>query len=152
MLLKPSCSRRISGITHSFPWLFQTRGYVTYALLPRLPLSLDRFGRSRHSLVLARLACLIHAANVHSEPGSNPSWLLLMPQSQVVSLQPTKAKAFKPEHDSKAKKGLHLVWASGQLARGYSDVYHNHADSILNQGTNQIVKEQFEIGAKPVSI
>jgi hypothetical protein len=23
--------------------------------------------------VLARLACLIHAANVHSEPGSNPS-------------------------------------------------------------------------------
>ena len=26
-------------------------------------------------LVLARLACLIHAANVHSEPGSNPSIL-----------------------------------------------------------------------------
>jgi hypothetical protein len=24
-------------------------------------------------LLLARLACLIHAANVHSEPGSNPS-------------------------------------------------------------------------------
>ena len=23
--------------------------------------------------LLARLACLIHAANVHSEPGSNPS-------------------------------------------------------------------------------
>ncbi len=24
--------------------------------------------------LLARLACLIHAANVHSEPGSNPSY------------------------------------------------------------------------------
>ena len=26
------------------------------------------------SQLLARLACLIHAANVHSEPGSNPSY------------------------------------------------------------------------------
>ena len=37
------------------------------ALLPRLPLSTFR------RRFLARLACLIHAANVHSEPGSNPS-------------------------------------------------------------------------------
>ena len=36
------------------------------ALLPRLPLSVLR------RELLARLACLIHAANVHSEPGSNP--------------------------------------------------------------------------------
>ena len=56
--------QRLSGITHSFPWLSPTRGYVAYPLLPRLPLSPLR--------VLARLACLIHAANVHSEPGSNP--------------------------------------------------------------------------------
>ena len=27
-----------------------------------------------HKRLLARLACLIHAANVHSEPGSNPSY------------------------------------------------------------------------------
>ena len=27
-----------------------------------------------HQRLLARLACLIHAANVHSEPGSNPSY------------------------------------------------------------------------------
>ena len=27
----------------------------------------------KHRILLARLACLIHAANVHSEPGSNPS-------------------------------------------------------------------------------
>ena len=27
----------------------------------------------RIATLIARLACLIHAANVHSEPGSNPS-------------------------------------------------------------------------------
>jgi hypothetical protein len=29
----------LSGITHSFPWLFRSPGHVTYALLPRSPLS-----------------------------------------------------------------------------------------------------------------
>src|SRR4051794_3479579 len=38
-------------------------GLVTVALLPLTPLALRP----------VRLACLIHAANVHSEPGSNPS-------------------------------------------------------------------------------
>jgi hypothetical protein len=40
---------------------------VIYVLLSLTPLSPSR------KKVLARLACLIHAANVHSEPGSNPS-------------------------------------------------------------------------------
>jgi hypothetical protein len=60
----PSRLGTLSSITHSFPWLSSPRGYVTYVVLPRSPLSPLR--------VLARLACLIHAANVHSEPGSNP--------------------------------------------------------------------------------
>ena len=38
----------------------------------------------RIATVIARLACLIHAANVHSEPGSNPSI--------VCSLKPLKTK------------------------------------------------------------
>ena len=51
---------------------------MTYAFLPRLPLSPLR--------VLARLACLIHAANVHSEPGSNPSiWMLLLLDETLAS-------------------------------------------------------------------
>jgi hypothetical protein len=56
----------LSGITGSFPPLSQTRGYVSryYCPLRRFPcIATD----------IARLACLIHAANVHSEPGSNPS-------------------------------------------------------------------------------
>jgi len=52
----------------------------TYALLRRLPLSSDSFTRRIHCQILARLACLIHAANVHSEPGSNPSKICLNQQ------------------------------------------------------------------------
>jgi hypothetical protein len=43
------------------------QGVRIYALLSLSPLSPSR------RIFLARLACLIHAANVHSEPGSNPS-------------------------------------------------------------------------------
>jgi hypothetical protein len=64
-----------SGITLSFPKLSPTAGHVTYALLPRSPLSPLR--------VLVRLACLIHAANVHSEPGSNPSYIVFKPDSKL---------------------------------------------------------------------
>ena len=51
------------GITRSFPRLYPPVGLVTVALLTLAPLALRP----------VRLACLIHAANVHSEPGSNPS-------------------------------------------------------------------------------
>ena len=51
------------GITRGFPRLCPTAGLVAVALLTLAPLALR----------LVRLACLIHAANVHSEPGSNPS-------------------------------------------------------------------------------
>ena len=37
---------------------------------PPIPLPFAAF---LYCYILARLACLIHAANVHSEPGSNPS-------------------------------------------------------------------------------
>jgi hypothetical protein len=58
--------KTLSGITGSFPPLSQTRGYV--------PMYYSPFRRSpRIATFRARLACLIHTANVHSEPGSNPS-------------------------------------------------------------------------------
>ena len=54
----------LSGITPPFDGLSQTGGYVSTHYCP-----------FRHSCIATRvrLACLIHAANVHSEPESNPS-------------------------------------------------------------------------------
>ena len=51
------------GITRPFERLCPALGLVAVALLTLAP----------RPLRSVRLACLIHAANVHSEPGSNPS-------------------------------------------------------------------------------
>ena len=50
-----------------FPGAIPVLRVGNYVLLSLSPLSFPLRG------ILARLACLIHAANVHSEPGSNPS-------------------------------------------------------------------------------
>src|SRR5215207_8815723 len=47
-------------------------GLVAVALLTLAPLALRP----------VRLACLIHAANVHSEPGSNPSIMIRSPRPE----------------------------------------------------------------------
>ena len=52
-----------SGFRPSFPGLFRIRRQVAHVLLTLSPLSPRR--------EYVRLACLIHAASVHSEPGSN---------------------------------------------------------------------------------
>ena len=60
------CDTCTSGISPRFRGLSQSLGQVTHVLLTRSPLS-----RTRRSL-LARLACVRHAASVRPEPGSNP--------------------------------------------------------------------------------
>jgi hypothetical protein len=54
------------GISSSFPEVFPTSGQVTHVLLTRPPLDSESCPPG-----LARLACVKHAASVHSEPGSN---------------------------------------------------------------------------------
>ncbi len=61
------CSEEVIRYYRQFPAAIPDPWARTDALLPRSPLS----GVLRP--LLARLACLIHATNVHSEPGSNPS-------------------------------------------------------------------------------
>ena len=61
------------------------------ALLPRLPLSRLTPQQAALSVDPARLACLIHAANVRSEPGSNPSIV-----SMTKPAQPPKESARSP--------------------------------------------------------
>ena len=83
----------LSGITASFPTLSRSRGQVTtrYSPLRHYPPLSKLIG------VLVRLACLIHAANVHSEPGSNPS--ILYRFTSAAEASPGKIK-FKPKVDS----------------------------------------------------
>jgi hypothetical protein len=58
----------VSGIRPSFPSLSRSQGQVAHVLLTRSPLGTSR---CCHQLALARLACVMHAASVHPEPGSN---------------------------------------------------------------------------------
>ena len=74
-----------SSINSSFPELSQSLGQVAYVLRTRSPLSHPRIATLLFSLdlhvltfVLARLACLNHAASVHSEPESNSPYNLFL--------------------------------------------------------------------------
>ncbi len=73
---EPTCvGKSTCGITPGFPGLSPTSGQVTHALLTRSPLVYPRRG------LTARLACVRHAASVHSEPGSNsPVEILTAPR------------------------------------------------------------------------
>ena len=70
-LTQPLTSVSLCGISHRFPWLSRSPGQVTYVLLTRSPLA-SQLSVKKVSL-LARLACIRHAASVHPEPGSNSS-------------------------------------------------------------------------------
>ena len=68
------------SISTPFGEFFSSQGQVIYGLLTLSPL----YSASEEAF-LVRLACLIHAANVRSEPGSNPSlefFLLLTPEPE----------------------------------------------------------------------
>ena len=66
LLQEPCGPRKPSGLSFGFPKLSPSRRQLDYVLLARPPLYSPCGFR-------VRLACLIHAANVRSEPGSNPS-------------------------------------------------------------------------------
>ena len=69
------CYSVLPAVSHSYP---DPRG--------RLPTRYSPLRRSSIFLqaerLVARLACLIHAANVHSEPGSNPSIGFALPNER----------------------------------------------------------------------
>lgn len=73
LLPKPCGLGRPSGLSFGFPKLSPSRRQLDYVLLARPP----RYSPCGFHV---RLACLIHAANVRSEPGSNPSRVYLIPQ------------------------------------------------------------------------
>ena len=60
----------LSGISQTFAWVSQSLGQIAYVLLTRSPLGVQ--------VLLARLACIRHAASVHPEPGSNSQMFYLI--------------------------------------------------------------------------
>ena len=63
----------LCGISTTFAVLSPCEGQVAHALLTRPPLSTQSINRSFDHELLARLACVRHAASVRPEPGSNSS-------------------------------------------------------------------------------
>ena len=137
MLFELSHLKRLSSITHSFPWLSSTRGYVTYPLLPRLPLSPLR--------VLARLACLIHAANVHSEPGSNPSICMnFAPRRGHLDAGRNPHPACIQQHEEITRKSLSLIIVL-QISENQKLRFKSATHTVpptFSGLSNQIAKEQ----------
>ena len=76
----------LSSITASFPTLSWSRGQVStrYSPFRRFPCP-----NASKGTLLARLACLIHAANVHSEPGSNPSINFMLTATNALAIVTT---------------------------------------------------------------
>lgn len=62
----------LSGFSIRFQKLSRAHGQVTYVLLTRSPLDLEK----QAFLPLVRLACIRHAASVNPEPGSNSQCVL----------------------------------------------------------------------------
>ena len=59
------------GISRSFPLLSPYQRQVAHALLTRPPLTLSHAFRRINPTKSVRLECVMHAASVHPEPGSN---------------------------------------------------------------------------------
>ena len=77
---KPCDSNALCGISTSFPVLFRTHRQVAHALLTRPPLFRGR------SPVTVRLECVMHAASVHPEPGSNSLIIVYLLSSRSVNI------------------------------------------------------------------
>ena len=67
----PCDTDTLCGISTSFPVLFPTERQVAHALLTRPPLNLKNASRRINSISSVRLECVMHAASVYPEPGSN---------------------------------------------------------------------------------
>ena len=83
-LLAGTCDpARPSGLSSGFPELSPSDRQLGYVLLARPP----RYSPEGFHV---RLACLIHAANVRSEPGSNPSLDVLSERQGSLGLSLTR--------------------------------------------------------------
>src|SRR5690606_14533753 len=102
------------GISPSFPGLSPAQRQVAHVLLTRPPL-----GSAPEGTVLARLACVRHAASVRPEPGSNSP----------------KKKFDSALNDAITASGILLSFTPKDISKGSSTLrwgHPNHQTSIVN--------------------
>ncbi len=80
LALKPCDFNALCGISTSFPVLFHAHRQIAHALLTRPPLIRGR------SPVTVRLECVMHAASVHPEPGSNSLIIVYLSRSPPINI------------------------------------------------------------------
>ena len=68
---QPCNQYALCGISARFHALFPSQRQVAHALLTRPPLSSESICRSFNHRIPVRLECVMHAASVYPEPGSN---------------------------------------------------------------------------------
>jgi hypothetical protein len=128
-LLPGTCAPgRPSGLSLGFPRLSPSRRQLDYALLARPP-------RYSPCGFRVRLACLIHAANVRSEPGSNPSKVFVSPSpgGGVLSRVPTAAGRTGRSRTRLALTG-HPKQGPGQPTDGRSRHPTHHHTLVKDRG------------------
>jgi hypothetical protein len=114
-LLQGTCApRRPSGLSLGFPRLSPSRRQLDYVLLARPP----RYSPCGFHV---RLACLIHAANVRSEPGSNPSLELLVPWRRSRPSEDGQDGFAGLHHRSRGSRSSHFKKAHTLFFRGHPE-------------------------------
>ena len=138
----------LRGISPPFGGLSPSRGQVAHVLRTRSPLYSRPEGR-----FLARLACLRHAANIRSEPGSNPSikkrfiWRTNGPNGRPVPLRSFLRPEIRPKTNSDPHTNIGATGLPIQLpktlrrpSRGGPDVHAGKwGDTFLPPTFNVII-------------
>ena len=87
LVTEPCGSVTSCGISDCFPSLSPSQRQVTHALLTRPPLKYKPSVRKLPPCISVRLECVMHAASVHPEPGSNSRKMVyLFPYSSLHGL------------------------------------------------------------------
>ena len=79
--------RTLCGISSRFQLLSPSWRQVAHALLTRPPLSSNSINRSLNHPIPVRLECVMHAASVYPEPGSNSFLIVLYHSFRNVTIE-----------------------------------------------------------------
>ncbi len=132
------CYSVLPAVSHSYP---EPRGRYPHVTLPYAAVHLPE------GKFLARLACLIHAANVHSEPGSNPSIFVSLPPKRITNDQ----KRFVQSDGLRIIRGRRFITIVSSLAlAGNPEIDVRHYQIVKEQTFRRVTTERVILRRRPV--